>query len=226
MGLIAVPRPIMDTPRTSCCSRASPDRSRQQRSHLCCPTWQNPQIPRAAGARWYRHLGLHPIRARRIAERVESGDVPCGGVSPTWSRFVEGPLCESLRDGSKTHERRKALDQSALLDWLEALKDADADDGCGSGGVDISGVDHAEAMARIGAAPHGRTPTRMTQAMDISDRMLTTMAVMWSCGFPSCGRVGFPSLLQRRRRIDQALFVVVLDGLRARGEVLARSTTW
>jgi putative transposase len=79
-----------------------------------------------------------------------------------------------------------ALDQSALLELLEAT-------------------------ARIGAAPHERTPARVTHRNGYRDRLVTTAAGDVELRIPKL-RAGafFPSLLERRW-IDQALFAVVME---------------
>jgi putative transposase len=112
-----------------------------------------------------------------------------------------------------------ALDQSALLELLERLKAADADDVVRQAVESVfQALIDAEATARIGAAPHERTQTRLTQRNGYRDRLVTTAAGDVELRIPKL-RAGsfFPSLLERRRRIDQALFAVVIDGLRARG---------
>jgi putative transposase len=70
----------------------------------------------------------------------------------------------------------------------------------------------AEATARIGAEPHQRTETRTTQRNGYRDRLMTTAAGDVELRIPKL-RTGsfFPSLLARRRRIDQALFAVVME---------------
>jgi Transposase, Mutator family len=70
----------------------------------------------------------------------------------------------------------------------------------------------AEATARIGAIPHERTPSRVTQRNGYRDRVLTMTAGDVELRIPTL-RAGssFPSLLERRRRIDQALFAVVME---------------
>jgi putative transposase len=112
-----------------------------------------------------------------------------------------------------------ALDQSALLELLEALKAADASDVVRQAVESVfQALIDAEATSRIGAAPHERTPTRVTQRNGYRDRLVATTAGDVELRIPKL-RAGsfFPSLLERRRRIDQALFAVVIDGLRARG---------
>jgi Transposase, Mutator family len=106
-----------------------------------------------------------------------------------------------------------ALDQSALLELLEALKAADADDVVRQAVESVfQALIDAEATARIGAAPHERTPARVTQRNGYRDRVLATTAGDVELRIPRL-RAGsfFPSLLERRRRIDQALFAVVME---------------
>jgi putative transposase len=106
-----------------------------------------------------------------------------------------------------------AMDQSALLELLDALKAAGADDVVRSAVEAVfQALIDAEATARIGAEPHQRTETRTTQRNGYRDRLLTTAAADVELRIPKL-RTGsfFPSLLQRRRRIDQALFAVVME---------------
>ena len=106
-----------------------------------------------------------------------------------------------------------ALDQSALLELLEALKDTGADDVVRRALEAVfQALIEAEAAAWIGAAPHERTPERVTWRNGYRDRGLTTAAGDLELRIPKL-RSGsfFPSLLERRRRIDQALFAVVME---------------
>jgi transposase-like protein len=70
----------------------------------------------------------------------------------------------------------------------------------------------AEATAFIGAAPHERTDTRTTQRNGHRRRLLSTAAGDVELQIPKL-RTGtfFPALLERRRRIDRALFAVVME---------------
>jgi transposase-like protein len=70
----------------------------------------------------------------------------------------------------------------------------------------------------IGAAPNERTPARVAQRNGHRPRTLTTTAGDLELQIPKL-RTGsfFPSLLERRRRVDQALFAVAGGGLPARG---------
>src|SRR4029450_9034189 len=106
-----------------------------------------------------------------------------------------------------------AMDQSALLELLEALKVADADDVVRRAVESVfQALIAAEATPRIGAAPHERTPARVTQRNGYRDRLVTTAAGDVELRMPKL-RAGsfFPSLLERRRRIDQALFAVGME---------------
>jgi transposase-like protein len=70
----------------------------------------------------------------------------------------------------------------------------------------------AELTAVIGAAPHERSDARTAQRNSSRPRTLTTTAGDLELRIPKL-RAGsfFPSLLERRRRIDQALFAVVME---------------
>jgi putative transposase len=106
-----------------------------------------------------------------------------------------------------------ALDQSALLEVLEALKVADVDDRIRAAAQTIyQALIEAELTAVIGAEPHQRTPNRVNQRNGHRPRLLTTTAGDLELAIPKL-RVGsfFPSLLERRRRVDQALFAVVME---------------
>ena len=70
----------------------------------------------------------------------------------------------------------------------------------------------AEATAVIGAAPWERCEDRVAVRHGTRPRVLTTTAGDLELRIPKL-RTGtfFPSLLERRRRIDQALFAVVME---------------
>ena len=70
----------------------------------------------------------------------------------------------------------------------------------------------AEATARIGAERFERTTSRTTQRNGTRDRLLSTKAGDVELKIPKL-RWGtfFPSILERRRRIDRALFAVVME---------------
>ena len=106
-----------------------------------------------------------------------------------------------------------ALDQSALLEVLEALKAADVDERVRQAAATIyQALIEAELTAVIGAGPHERTEARVAQRNGHRPRMLSTTAGDLELRIPKL-RTGsfFPSLLERRRRVDQALFAVVME---------------
>ena len=106
-----------------------------------------------------------------------------------------------------------ALDQSALLELLESLKAADVGDRVRHAAETIyQALIEAELTAVIGAAPHERSDQRTALRNGHRTRTLTTTAGDLELHIPKL-RTGsfFPSLLERRRRVDQALFAVVME---------------
>jgi putative transposase len=70
----------------------------------------------------------------------------------------------------------------------------------------------AEAAEAIGAARYERTPNRTNQRNGARDRLLTTKAGDVELQIPKLRHGSFfPSILERRRRIDRALFAVVME---------------
>jgi putative transposase len=105
------------------------------------------------------------------------------------------------------------LDQSALLEVLDALTAADVDDRIRQAAETIyQALIEAELTAVIGAAPYQRTGERTGLRNGHRRRLLTTTAGDLELRIPKL-RTGsfFPSLLERRRRVDQALFAVVME---------------
>ena len=106
-----------------------------------------------------------------------------------------------------------ALSQSALLELLDALDACDGVDVIRSAvQVMMQELIEAEATAVIGAQRHERTDTRTVQRNGHRPRTLSTTAGDLELAIPKL-RSGsfFPCLLERRRRIDQALFAVVME---------------
>ncbi|MFE5096907.1 IS256 family transposase [Streptomyces sp. NPDC056638] len=106
-----------------------------------------------------------------------------------------------------------ALSQSDLLRLLESLRAAD--------GVEtiravceriLQELIEAEATARIGAEWNEHTESRTTWRNGHREETLTTQAGNVELAIPKI-RAGsfFPSLLERRRRIDRALYAVVME---------------
>src|SRR3982750_1825160 len=106
-----------------------------------------------------------------------------------------------------------ALDNAALLEVLEAMQAAGVEDRVRTAAQTIyQALIEAELTAVIGAGPHERTETRTAQRNGSRPRTLSTTAGDLELRIPKL-RAGsfFPSLLERRRRIDQALFAVVME---------------
>ena len=70
----------------------------------------------------------------------------------------------------------------------------------------------AEATKVIGATRYERSATRTTQRNGSRERLLTTKAGDVELRIPKLRRGSFfPSILERRRRIERALFAVVME---------------
>lgn len=106
-----------------------------------------------------------------------------------------------------------ALDQSALLELLGELKLTDVTDRIRTATETLyQELIDAEAAAFIGAAPYERSGARVAQRNGTRPRPLLTTAGELDLRIPKL-RAGtfFPTLLERRRRVDQALFAVVME---------------
>jgi putative transposase len=101
-------------------------------------------------------------------------------------------------------------DVTSLLDALRAGGDIDVI----RKGVELvlQALIEAEASEVIGAARYARSDTRTTQRNGSRERLLTTKAGDVELKIPKLRRGSFfPSILERRRRIDRALFAVVME---------------
>jgi transposase-like protein len=106
-----------------------------------------------------------------------------------------------------------ALSQSALSELLDAFRAGDGVDLVReSVRVVLQELIEAEASEVIGAGRYERTDTRVTDRNGSRPRLLTTKAGDVALSIPKL-RAGsfFPSILQPRRRIDQALYAVVME---------------
>ncbi len=106
-----------------------------------------------------------------------------------------------------------AMDKSALLELLEMLKAADVDERIRLAAQNVyQALIDAEAADAIGAGRWERSEGRTAIRNGSRSRLLSTTAGDLELRIPKL-RTGsfFPSLLERRRRIDQALFAVVME---------------
>ena len=105
---------------------------------------------------------------------------------------------------------RTQSDVSELLDAIRASGDIDVI----RRGVEwvLQALIEAEATEFIGAAPHERAETRTNQRNGIRSRLLSTKAGDVELRIPKLRRGSFfPAVLERRRRIDRALYAVVME---------------
>jgi putative transposase len=106
-----------------------------------------------------------------------------------------------------------ALTESDLSELLAALKAGEMTDTIRSSLEWIlQRLIEAEATAVIGAGPHERSETRTAQRNGHRPRLLSTPAGDVELEIPKLRQGSFfPSLLERRRRIDRALYAVVME---------------
>src|SRR3712207_1768419 len=106
-----------------------------------------------------------------------------------------------------------AMDHAALLDVLEALKSAGVDERIKLAATTIyQALIDAELTSVIGAGPWEHHPDRTAHRNGYRPRVLSTPAGDLELSIPKL-RSGsfFPAMLDRRRRVDQALFAVVME---------------
>jgi transposase-like protein len=106
-----------------------------------------------------------------------------------------------------------ALSQSDVSDLLDAIRaGGDLDVVRRSVELVLQALIDVEATEVIGAEPHERTSSRTSQRNGTRDRLLSTKAGDVELKIPKL-RSGsfFPAVLERRRRIDRALFAVVME---------------
>jgi putative transposase len=106
-----------------------------------------------------------------------------------------------------------ALSQSALSEILDALRAGDGVDLVrDSVRIALQELIELEATDRIGAAPYERTEDRITERNGHRPRTLTTKAGDVELRIPKLRKGSFfPIILEPRRRIDQALYAVVME---------------
>ncbi|MBM0128155.1 IS256 family transposase [Pimelobacter simplex] len=106
-----------------------------------------------------------------------------------------------------------ALPQSALSELLEAFRTGDGVDLIReSVRVALQELIEIEATEHIGAAPYERTPERVTDRNGHRPRILTTKDGDVELRIPKLRKGSFlPVILEPRRRIDQALYAVVME---------------
>lgn len=106
-----------------------------------------------------------------------------------------------------------ALSESALSELLEALRTGDAIDLIReSVRMVMQELIETEATSKIGAARYERSESRTTERNGARPRLLATKAGDVRLRIPKLRKGSFfPSILEPRRRIDQALYAVVME---------------
>jgi putative transposase len=105
------------------------------------------------------------------------------------------------------------LPQSAVSDLLDALRAGEGVDLVReSVRIVLQELIEAEATETIGAARYERTGTRTTERNGTRPKLLTTKGGDVTVAIPKLRQGSFfPSILKPRRRIDQALYAVVME---------------
>src|SRR4051812_15094747 len=106
-----------------------------------------------------------------------------------------------------------ALDQSALSELLDALRaGGDIDFMREAMQLVLQELIELEATQHIGAARYERNDTRATHRNGSRTRLLSTKAGDVELAIPKLREGSFyPSLLEPRRRIDRALWAVIME---------------
>jgi putative transposase len=114
---------------------------------------------------------------------------------------------------SRERSTTVALVQSDLSDLLDAIRaGGDLDVVRRSVELVLQALIDTEATEVIGAEPHQRVASRTNQRNGGRDRLLSTKAGDVELRIPKLRRGSFfPAVLERRRRIDRALFAVVIE---------------
>jgi putative transposase len=106
-----------------------------------------------------------------------------------------------------------ALSDSALSELLDALRTGDGTDLVRElAQIMFQELIEAEASSVIGAARYERNPDRVVERNGHRSKVLSTKAGDLTLGIPKLRKgTYFPSILEPRRRIDQALYAVVME---------------
>ena len=106
-----------------------------------------------------------------------------------------------------------ALDQSALTELLDALRSGgDLDFMREAMQLVLQALIDLEATEKIGAAPYERSHSRTTHRNGSRSRLLSTKAGDVELAIPKLRHGSFfPALLEPRRRIDRALWAVIME---------------
>src|SRR4051812_49959386 len=128
-----------------------------------------------------------------------------------WGPSAGSSVCTAKHSPKGTSPM--ALSQSAVSELLDAFRTGE--------GIDLiresvrmvmQELIEAEATEKIGAGRYARTDTRVTERNGSRDRLLATQAGDVGLRIPKLRKGSyFPVILEPRRRIDQALYAVVME---------------
>ncbi len=105
------------------------------------------------------------------------------------------------------------LTKSDVTELLDAIRAGDIDVIRKGVELVLQALIDAEVTERIGAGRYERTEGRTTWRNGARERLVTTKAGDVELRIPKLRQGSFfPSILERRRRIDRALFAVVMEG--------------
>src|SRR3954447_12471762 len=149
---------------------------------------------------------------RGVGVPWSGGVLGAGGAAPTmWGPSAGCSVCTAKH--SLKGSPPMALSQSAVSDLLEAFRTGD--------GVDLiresvrmvmQELIETEATERIGAGGYERSESRVTDRNGSRPRLLATQAGDLELRIPKLRKGSFfPVILEPRRRIDQALYAVVME---------------
>ena len=106
-----------------------------------------------------------------------------------------------------------ALSQSAVSDLLDALRVGEGTDLVRElAEWALQQLIEAEATEKIGAGPYERTDQRSNERNGHRPRIVSTKAGDLEVAIPKLRKGSFfPEVLERRRRVDQALYAVIME---------------
>ena len=126
----------------------------------------------------------------------------------TAGRTVVARFSPSTRSGSCVRvlcSRRRSPFRSRHPNLLDRCGETDPRGSCGIGAT-------VDAAAQIGAGRYERTESRATQRNGSRPKLISTQAGDVELAIPKLRQGSFfPVILERRRRIDQALYAVVME---------------
>ena len=144
-----------------------------------------------------------------LVVHADRGGLSQGSFDPQATGVMLGVTLPGTHQGATP----VTLSDSDLSDLLDAVRaGGDIDVIRRSVELVLQALIDAEATAVIGAGPHERSEGRTNQRNGTRPRLLSTKAGDVELAIPKLRRGSFfPTVLERRRRIDRALYAVVME---------------